>query len=96
VSDNNPYAEALFRTTKYRPAFPANRFVSLDEARNWGGRWAHWHLNQSIEVGLSVAGGALVYPRRRLTAIAPSLRFSNAYGHRAKNGKVVVNEQSSH
>ena len=33
VSDDNAYAEALFRTAKYRPEFPAKGFASLDEAR---------------------------------------------------------------
>jgi transposase InsO family protein len=33
VSDDNAYAEALFRTAKYRPEFPAKGFASLDEVR---------------------------------------------------------------
>ncbi len=43
VSDDNAYAEALFRTAKYRPEFPAKGFASLDEARAWGGRFVHWY-----------------------------------------------------
>ncbi len=35
VSDDNAYAEGLFRTAKYRPEFPAKGFV--DRAR-WSGR----------------------------------------------------------
>ena len=33
VSDDNAYAESLFRTAKYRPEFPARDFAGLDEAR---------------------------------------------------------------
>ena len=32
VSDDNAYAEALFRTAKYRPEFPAKGFADLDAA----------------------------------------------------------------
>jgi transposase InsO family protein len=33
VSNDNAYAESLFRTAKYRPAFPECGFTSLDAAR---------------------------------------------------------------
>jgi len=33
VSDDNAYAEPLFRTAKYRPEFPARGFADLDCAR---------------------------------------------------------------
>ena len=35
TSNDNPFSEALFRTCKYRPAYPAQGFVSLAEARTW-------------------------------------------------------------
>lgn len=35
-SDDNAYAEALFRTAKYRPEFPSAGFADLDTARAWG------------------------------------------------------------
>lgn len=43
VSDDNPYSEALFRTLKYTPAYPAKRFDSLDEARAWVHRFVQWY-----------------------------------------------------
>ena len=43
VSDDNAYAEALFRTAKYRPEFPAKGFASLEEARGWAARFVHWY-----------------------------------------------------
>jgi len=36
VSDDNAYAETLFRTAKYRPEFPARGFESIEQARLWG------------------------------------------------------------
>jgi transposase InsO family protein len=35
VSDDNAFAEALFRTAKYRPEFPLKGFADLDAARQW-------------------------------------------------------------
>ena len=35
TSNDNPYSEALFRTCKYCPAYPARGFASLHEARAW-------------------------------------------------------------
>ncbi len=43
VSDDNAYAEALFRTAKYRPEFPATGFVDLDQARSWARQFVHWY-----------------------------------------------------
>ena len=35
VSDDNAYAEALFRTLKYSPDFPRQGFATLAAARDW-------------------------------------------------------------
>lgn len=43
VSDDNAYAEALFRTAKYRPEFPAQGFAGLDDARAWAADFVHWY-----------------------------------------------------
>jgi putative transposase len=43
VSDDNAYAESLFRTAKYRPEFPAKGFASLDAARSWAAAFVHWY-----------------------------------------------------
>jgi len=43
VSDDNAYAEALFRTAKYRPEFPAQGFANLDQARAWAAGFVHWY-----------------------------------------------------
>ncbi len=43
VSDDNAFAEALFRTAKYRPEFPARGFSDLEAARNWAARFVRWY-----------------------------------------------------
>src|ERR1035437_9759822 len=43
VSDDNAYAESLFRTAKYRPEFPAKGFADLDQARTWAAGFAQWY-----------------------------------------------------
>ena len=43
VSDDNAYAESLFRTAKYRPEFPVKGFDTLDDARAWAIRFVHWY-----------------------------------------------------
>ena len=43
VSDDNAYAESLFRTAKYRPEFPAQGFADLDQARSWAAGFVRWY-----------------------------------------------------
>lgn len=43
LSDDSAYAETLFRTLKYRPAYPANGFADLAEARAWVLAFVGWY-----------------------------------------------------
>jgi len=43
VSDDNAYAESLFRTLKYRPGYPVNGFADLTEARQWVLQFVRWY-----------------------------------------------------
>lgn len=43
VSDDNAFVEALFRTAKYRPEFPAKGFADLDDARAWAADFVSWY-----------------------------------------------------
>jgi putative transposase len=52
VSDDNPYAEALFRTAKYRPEFPVKGFMDLDTAREWAARFVGWYNNEHRHSGI--------------------------------------------
>lgn len=42
VSDDNPFAESLFRTFKYRPDYPG-AFESVDDARAWALLFERWY-----------------------------------------------------
>lgn len=53
VSDDNPYSEALFRTLKYRPEFPANPFVDVDAACAWVDRFVRWYNHVHLHSGIS-------------------------------------------
>ncbi len=52
VSDDNAYAEALFRTLKYRPDYPRKPFASLEHASRWTEDFVRWynaeHLHSAI------------------------------------------------
>lgn len=43
VSNDNPFAEAIFRTCKYRPDYPDRPFASLAEAQAWVASFVHWY-----------------------------------------------------
>lgn len=63
VSDDNAYAESLFRTCKYRPDYPGV-FTSLDEARRWGLSFVHWYNH--------------THKHRNLKFVSPTQRHSRA------------------
>ena len=52
VSNDNAYAESLFRTCKYRPAYPSKPFASLDEARRWTLKFVQWYNHEHKHSGL--------------------------------------------
>jgi putative transposase len=52
VSDDNAFAEALFRTAKYRPEFPLKGFANLDTARQWAAHFVHWYNNEHRHSGI--------------------------------------------
>lgn len=43
VSNDNPYSESIFKTMKYRPAYPQRPFENLLAARQWVGTFVHWY-----------------------------------------------------
>ncbi|XOV87359.1 MAG: IS3 family transposase [Pseudomonadota bacterium] len=43
VSNDNAFAESLFRTCKYRPDYPYKGFASLTDARQWVLEFTHWY-----------------------------------------------------
>lgn len=53
VPDDNPFSEALFRTLKYRPAYPNSGFASLEDARAWVARFVDWYNNEHLHSEIS-------------------------------------------
>jgi len=52
VSDDNAFAESLFRTAKYRPEFPGKGFATLEEARAWGAEFVSWYNTEHRHSGI--------------------------------------------
>jgi transposase InsO family protein len=52
VSNDNAYAEALFRTAKYCPMWPERPFDTLDEARVWVQKFVAWYNAEHCHSGL--------------------------------------------
>ncbi len=52
VSNDNAYAESLFRTCKYRPEYPVNGFADLAQARQWVLRFVRWYNTVHKHSGL--------------------------------------------
>jgi transposase InsO family protein len=52
VSNDNAYAEALFRTAKYCPMWPERPFDTLDEARTWVQKFVAWYNDEHCHSGL--------------------------------------------
>jgi putative transposase len=52
VSDDNAFAEALFRTAKYRPEFPIKGFADLHTARQWAMRFVQWYNDEHRHSGI--------------------------------------------
>lgn len=52
VSNDNAYAESIFRTCKYRPDYPYKGFKSLDEARTWVLNFTQWYNTEHRHSGI--------------------------------------------
>ena len=53
VSNDNPFSEALFKTVKYRPAFP-ERFASIEHARTVLRAFFAWYNSEHHHEGLAL------------------------------------------
>lgn len=52
VSNDNAYAEALFKTAKYCSFWPERPFDTIEEARAWVQRFVHWYNEEHCHSGL--------------------------------------------
>jgi putative transposase len=58
VSDDNAYAESLFRTAKYRPQFPVKEFADLQQARTWAADFVRWYNVEHRHSGIGYVSPA--------------------------------------
>jgi|LSQX01.3.fsa_nt_gb putative transposase len=52
VSNDNPYAESLFKTVKYHCSYPTKGFATIEGARLWCSRFVNWYNNDHHHSGL--------------------------------------------
>ena len=52
VSNDNPYAESLFKTLKYRPNYQPKGFANLIEARLWCANFVNWYRFEHHHSGI--------------------------------------------
>lgn len=82
VSNDNPYSESLFKTLKYRPAYPLAPFDDLAAARAWVTTLVHWYNHEHRHSAIR-----FVTPAQRHAGLDAALlaRRSDLYeGARAK------------
>jgi transposase InsO family protein len=68
VSNDNPFAESLFRTCKYRPNYPRDPFESVEQARIWTHQFVRWYNHQHKHSGLK-----FVTPAQRHDGLAGAI-----------------------
>ncbi len=52
VSNDNAYAESIFRTCKYRPDYPYKGFSDITEAGNWILKFTRWYNQEHRHSGI--------------------------------------------
>lgn len=52
VSNDNAYAESIFRTCKYRPDYPSKGFANIGAARAWVLEFVRWYNHKHKHSGL--------------------------------------------
>ncbi len=48
VSNDNPFAESLFKTMKYRPEYPYGPFNDITSAEQWVSRFTQWYNDEHL------------------------------------------------
>ena len=61
VSNDNPYAESVFKTLKYRPNYQPKGFASLEEAREWVAGFVRWYRYEHHHSGIKFLTPAEVH-----------------------------------
>ena len=97
VSDDNAFAEALFRTAKYRPEFPLKGFTELDAARQWAVRFVRWYNHEHRHSGIRYVTPALM-PGRMVPCSPLATWSTKTHAHATRNvgaGRPAIGNQSA-
>lgn len=78
VSNDNPYSEALFKTLKYRPDWPASGYKGLAEARDWVDTFVDWY---NVE-----------HKHSKLNFVTPAQRHARKDGEILAKRKLVLEQ----
>src|SRR5690606_36720344 len=70
VSDDNAFVESLFKTAKYRPAFPTREFADLEAARAWGQAFVHWNNHEHGHSAIRYVTPAQRHAREDVTILS--------------------------
>lgn len=70
VSDDNPFAESLFRTLKYCPDYPVAGFASVEAARLWVGRFVAWYNDEHRHSGIGFVAPSERHAGRDIALLA--------------------------
>ncbi len=52
VSNDNPFSESMFKTTKYCSMYPSKPFGSLDAANEWVLKFTNWYNEDHLHSGI--------------------------------------------
>lgn len=70
VSDDNPFIEALFRTTKYHACYPDGPFESLEAARAWVTWFVQWYNCEHRHSGIKFVTPEQRHSHQDITILA--------------------------
>lgn len=82
VSNDNPYSESLFKTMKYRPAYPREAFESLLAARQWVGVFVQWYNEEHRHSAIN-----FVTPAERHAGLDTALLMKRAIVYEAAKNR---------
>ena len=97
VSDDNPYSESLFRTVKYRHAYPGV-FATVEEARAWMLAFVRWyntgHKHRNLKFVSSAerhrGDDAVIFERRITVYEQARSKHPERWSRDIRNGSLPV------
>ena len=93
VSNDNPYSESLFKTTKYCPQYPSQPFESLEAACIWVDSFIHWYNHEHLHSGIKFVTPAVrhqhldksILLKRKQVYEAAKALFPNRWSRNTRN-----------